>query len=75
MDTHTKMVVRKKKIKEKRKKRKEKGTITKSTVTKTNKRRPKMAQISKNKNFPKNDIWGSLYPLMPSNFMQNMKKI
>ena len=25
--------------------------------------------------FLKNGVWGSLYPLMPSNFMQNMKKI
>ena len=24
--------------------------------------------------FLKNGVWGSLYPLMPSNFMQNMKK-
>ena len=28
-----------------------------------------------NDNFLKNGVWGSLYPLMSSNFMQNMKKI
>ena len=26
------------------------------------------------KNFLKNCVWGSFYPVMPSNFMQNMKK-
>ena len=39
-----------------------------------NKNSPKMAKISKNKNFPKNSIWGSLYHLMPSNLVQNIKK-
>ena len=28
-----------------------------------------------NKNFTKNGVWSSLYPLMPFNFMQNIKKI
>ena len=28
----------------------------------------------KMKNFLKNCVWGSFYPVMPSNFMQNMKK-
>ena len=35
----------------------------------------KMAKIGKNEKFPKNGVWGSLYPLMPSNFMQNIKQI
>ena len=31
-------------------------------------------QNQQNENFPKNGIWASLYPLIPTNFMQNMKK-
>ena len=34
----------------------------------------KNGQNLQKENFPKNGVWGSLYPLMPSNFMQNMKK-
>ena len=40
--------------------------------------RPKInknGKIWQNQNFSKIDISGSLYPLMPSNFMQNIKKI
>ena len=35
----------------------------------------KNGQNWQNENFPKNGDWGSLYPLMPFNFMQNIKKI
>ena len=35
----------------------------------------KNGQNQQNQNFPNNDVWSSLYPLMPSNFMQNIKKI
>ena len=35
----------------------------------------KNGENRQNENFPKNGIWGSLYPLMPSNLMQNIKKI
>ena len=35
----------------------------------------KNGKYRQNENFSKNGVWGSLYPLMPSKFMQNIKKI
>ena len=34
----------------------------------------KNGEKRQNENFPKNGVWSSLYPLMPFNFMQNIKK-
>ena len=34
----------------------------------------KNGENRQNENFPKNGVWASLYPLMPFNFMQNIKK-